>query len=478
MKNISTSMKSAIVNEDSLRKISYKISNLKYKKHKYKQYVISNRNSFKCPLCKAKKEKATVFNFDSKTIICCCSCMMKIIDSKNNPSNMPIKNNNVKPFEKGKKLINIWGILTSDTNQGNLLWSVRKSSDADIEYVKYVALTPSVLGKDLSITKTVKDGLTKYVMSYDNKRMVFKSLGKLENAIWRQNPEVIPVTIRKKTKEEIEAERAAREKEAIELEEEARRKKELQRQILEHKTKEKHHAKLLAEKALQEKQKLQSEENIKKKVAKEAREQEENAKKKTVKEAKEREGLEKLPQIGVHDFVVRRNVFKCMHASHKLENIVAAVNIIDKNNEEKLFRINAGYCTDCNIFFIMESSYEKLKHKGIPICRVSDEKTYMKNYSVNGMLLAQESILMQYGYNVNQQEGLSTLRRQKILAVLIDKKILSKSEIISYLDFFISQRQTQSKYQIAISKWEHDREFVENYRIGEYHQYGVNAIYR
>ena len=61
---------------------------------------------------------------------------------------------------------------------------------------------------------------------------------------------------------------------------------------------------------------------------------------------------------------------------------------------------------------------------------------------------------------------------------MIDKKILRKSEIVSYLDFFISQRQTQSKYQVAISKWEADREFVENYRIGEYHLYGVNAIYR
>ena len=126
----------------------------------------------------------------------------------------------------------------------------------------------------------------------------------------------------------------------------------------------------------------------------------------------------------------------------------------------------------------MESSYDNLKRMGIPLCRMSDEKTYLKNYSVNGMILAQESILMQYGYNVSQTEGLSSSRRQKILAVLIDKGILSKSEIISYLDFFISQRESQSKYQIAISKWEMDREFVEGYRIGEYHQYGVNALYR
>ena len=102
----------------------------------------------------------------------------------------------------------------------------------------------------------------------------------------------------------------------------------------------------------------------------------------------------------------------------------------------------------------------------------------MKNSWVNGMKLAQESILMQFGYTVSQEEGLSASRRQKILAVMIDNKILSKSEIISYLDFFISQRQYQSKFELAVSKWEADREFVQEYKVGEYTQFGVNAIYR
>ena len=75
-------------------------------------------------------------------------------------------------------------------------------------------------------------------------------------------------------------------------------------------------------------------------------------------------------------------------------------------------------------------------------------------------------------------EGLTATGRQKILAVIIDNKIMSKSEIISYIDFFISQRSSNSRMEVAISKWEADREFVENYKIGQYTQYGVNAIYR
>ena len=94
------------------------------------------------------------------------------------------------------------------------------------------------------------------------------------------------------------------------------------------------------------------------------------------------------------------------------------------------------------------------------------------------MKLAQESLLMQYGYNVSQVKGLSATRRQKILAVIIDNKVMAKSEIISYLDFFINQRNSMSNMEVAVSKWEVDREFVENYRIGQYTQFGVNAIYR
>lgn len=59
----------------------------------------------------------------------------------------------------------------------------------------------------------------------------------------------------------------------------------------------------------------------------------------------------------------------------------------------------------------------------------------MKGTYINGMRLAKESLLIQYGYNVSQTEGLTDLRRHKILAVIIDNKIMSKGEIISYLDF-------------------------------------------
>ena len=181
--------------------------------------------------------------------------------------------------------------------------------------------------------------------------------------------------------------------------------------------------------------------------------------------------------IGVKDFVIKKNTFKCLHKNHKIQDIDGRISVITQKGNIQQFKISAGYCPQCNLFFILESTYEYLKKKGTPVCRISSEKAYLKgdgNYS--GMKLAQESILMQHGYTVSQTEGLSPARRQKILAVLIDNKILTKNDIISYLDFFISQKKSNHMYEKAIAKWQNDREFVAEYKIGQHKKYNVKGI--
>ena len=84
---------------------------------------------------------------------------------------------------------------------------------------------------------------------------------------------------------------------------------------------------------------------------------------------------------------------------------------------------------------------------------------------------------MQYGYTVSQEEGLSSSRRQKILAVLIDNEVLTKNDIIGYLDFFISQKKSNHIFEKAISKWQDDREFVAEYKMGSYKEYFINGIH-
>ncbi len=271
------------------------------------------------------------------------------------------------------------------------------------------------------------------------------------------NPEVVPVI--KEKREKKKEERAKRKKE-----ERAKRKMEKNKQMEMSEIKRNKNIKIIQD--IQEKEK--------KRIEKLMRKYE------TEKESLyDNIDIEKDRLITVKDFVVRRNTFKCMHQKHKLENIEASIKVIDKNGIEHKEDVTAGYCKECSMFFIMESTYQKLRNKGVPICKVCDEKTYLHNCNfVNGMRLAQESILMQYGYSVSQSEDLSSTTRRKILSLLVDNDILTKSDIISYLDFFINQRKYQHKFEKAIEKWEDDREYIAEYKAGTYAEYGVKGIYR
>ena len=183
--------------------------------------------------------------------------------------------------------------------------------------------------------------------------------------------------------------------------------------------------------------------------------------------------------IQASDFVVRRNVFKCRNADHLLINVDATVGLIDKRGNVSKITVPAGYCATCKTFFMMETTYQRIISKGIPICRVTEEKVYLNTEKIYyGTKLAQKSVLMQYGYNVSQQNSLSETQRRKILSILVDNQILTRSEIIGYLDFFINQRKNMYNYETAIKKWEGDKEYIFNYKSGGYIKYNVSGIDR
>lgn len=181
-------------------------------------------------------------------------------------------------------------------------------------------------------------------------------------------------------------------------------------------------------------------------------------------------------ELEYKDFLIRSNVFKCMNKKHVFQNIDAVIKVAKRSTEEELeITIPAGYCCSCRKYYIHSSVYERVKKYGIIMNRVLDENTY-RSTNVNGIFnLKDESILKQYGYCVSQEEGLCDIVRSKILANLVDHDILSKTEILSYLDFFIISHPTQL---CAIDKWEYDKDFIINYKKGSYKKYGVGILKR
>lgn len=191
--------------------------------------------------------------------------------------------------------------------------------------------------------------------------------------------------------------------------------------------------------------------------------------------------------IDAHDFIVRSfsTVFRCRNKGHTIKDVRATFKTITKKGTIATIEIPAGYCSQCNMYFILESTYHQIKQCGIPICRMIDEKKYMTNgiyNSTNYSNFAQESVLMQFGYTVSQVEDLQMIQRRALLATIVDYNVLTKNEVVSYLDYFIKYRKNQKnpdgslKYGLAIDKWKNDREFISKYKIGTYTEVAMKRI--
>lgn len=169
-------------------------------------------------------------------------------------------------------------------------------------------------------------------------------------------------------------------------------------------------------------------------------------------------------KIYVEDFIIKGNVFKCKDKLHNIKDIIAEFDIINNDGEIVACKVPAGYCENCNVYFILESIYFELRQRGIILCKIVDEKSYYKKLTTGERNMASQSILMEYGYHVSQRKELSAENRRLILSVLLDNNIISKSEIISYLNLFISQKKSMYNMQTAVSRWKEDKLFVEKYQ--------------
>ena len=174
----------------------------------------------------------------------------------------------------------------------------------------------------------------------------------------------------------------------------------------------------------------------------------------------------RIDEITIADFVVRSNNFKC-YFEHDIELVQAVIGILLMNGEVKQEKIMAGYCRDCNCYYILESSFKTLQTRGILLCQlITLAELAQKGAAIfdrEGMKA--QSMLRRCGYTVNASDNLSPARRQKILALVIDKGLYSSLELCNFLDWMINYhgRNSTRDMSSAVRKWTEDRNFVENY---------------
>lgn len=176
------------------------------------------------------------------------------------------------------------------------------------------------------------------------------------------------------------------------------------------------------------------------------------------------------------EFLIKINDFKCSMKNHPIEDICAVVNVFDKKIEEiKQVEINAFYCKFCKVYFIYEREYNKLLKYGIPTCPICEEIKYFSDQA-GFETYNEESTLRRFGYNVNAQDDLSALKRQKILSIILENGVMSKNQILSHLSFLYNTKKNQKNMQKALSKWNEDISYVHTYQPKNIRKVEVGAF--
>lgn len=187
----------------------------------------------------------------------------------------------------------------------------------------------------------------------------------------------------------------------------------------------------------------------------------------------------KLQNIDFTTFVVLCNAFKCEKAHH-IETIRALIEVLLPDGNTCTEEVSAGYCKDCNKYFILEQDYKTVREKGVLLCQMINEKSYRQNQSIESAFsdLKPESILHQCGYNVNAVENLTTDQRQGILRRVIDNDLYTINGVLGFLNWLIDCNKSSGKRDMttAIAKWQIDRDFVAKYQEELHRRVKVDRI--
>lgn len=170
-----------------------------------------------------------------------------------------------------------------------------------------------------------------------------------------------------------------------------------------------------------------------------------------------------IPQINIYTLIVLSNTLKCSF-SHETKDIVAKLPTLNEYGQISYINVNASYCPTCNRFTILKDDFNAIKD--IVTCKVIDETmSYSENSNSSEIEIEQkQSILAQYGYNVQTKKDLSEQQRHIILSSIIEAQIMSRREVIDHITTLIERGTKIPNWKIATQKWKEDRQFVSEYQ--------------
>ncbi len=152
----------------------------------------------------------------------------------------------------------------------------------------------------------------------------------------------------------------------------------------------------------------------------------------------------------------RRNI--CTIKNHNRNSVTAIVQSVKTKDN---YEIDINYCVTCEKYYINEISLNEYEERyGVLLLKRIPEESVVK--LSNDIEWRDKSELTLFGYSV-KEGSLSSQERVILLNEILRTKAMKKNEIKDWLEYLISSRQKQAKFQKAVIKWKEDLNFVNNY---------------
>ena len=167
---------------------------------------------------------------------------------------------------------------------------------------------------------------------------------------------------------------------------------------------------------------------------------------------------DELPDLSSQETLYIYNGDIRCHKRHHISTYCAHIDSFDKE-----IGFYVEYCAECDQFLMKHSDYSVYlkRYKFFPM-KINRERDCTDDYG-----RAETSELFDNGYSVSQEAGLSEAQRHAILAFMIDYGIMEQRKILNHIEMLIQTNGKAKNNEIALLKWENDKQFVLNYKLAD-----------
>lgn len=161
-----------------------------------------------------------------------------------------------------------------------------------------------------------------------------------------------------------------------------------------------------------------------------------------------------------YNIIIVSQKFICIREGHKLEDVIIQVRLLHHGNIS-IVPVAGGYCSSCRRYYIYSEIFDNFLRGLRPGTVILQNRfkapngMYGEVYDVTAGLRSQ-SLLNRCGYSVSYNNGLSDGSRIELLRQIINSKLMTKQEVMSYLNYFINFNGKKSGNEYAKMMWEKD----------------------